>query len=147
MPIPLVDRDQQGQLGLTCPTCRQVTPVPDRGVAGLQSAFHINRFLEIKESLKKPQNPDTASEEVDTSEKEVPTDTNPVKKARLCSDHEGKSLELFCETCEELICLKCALKGSKHHDHCYEELQQAFERYKVETTSLLKPKWKWSRML
>ena len=27
--VPLVDRDQQGQLGLSCPTCRQVTPIPD----------------------------------------------------------------------------------------------------------------------
>ena len=42
--VPLVVRDQQGKLGLTCPTCRQITPVPDRGVAGLTSAFHITRL-------------------------------------------------------------------------------------------------------
>ena len=46
--VPLVVRDEQGELGLTCPTCRQVTPIPAGGVAGLQSAFHINRFLEIR---------------------------------------------------------------------------------------------------
>ena len=45
--VPLGVRDQQGQLGLTCPTCRQVTPIPDRGVSGFQSAFHINHLLEI----------------------------------------------------------------------------------------------------
>ena len=28
--VPLVDRDQQGRLGLFCPTRRQVTPIPDR---------------------------------------------------------------------------------------------------------------------
>ena len=44
--VPLVDRDQWGQLGLTCPACRQVTPVPNRGVAGLQSAFHIKELME-----------------------------------------------------------------------------------------------------
>ena len=95
--VPLVDRDQQGQLGLTCPICRQVTPVPDRGVAGLQSAFHINRFLEIKESLQMPENPAATLEEA------APTDVNPIKKASHCFVHEDKELELYCETCGKLI--------------------------------------------
>ena len=47
--VPLGVRDQQGQLSLTCPTCRQVTPILARGVAGFQSAFHINNLLEILE--------------------------------------------------------------------------------------------------
>ena len=51
--MPLEVRNRQVQLGLTCPTCRQVTPIPYRGVAGLQSAFHINHLLEIRESLLK----------------------------------------------------------------------------------------------
>ena len=38
---------------LACPTCRQVTPIPHRGVASLPSAFYINRFLEIRELLQK----------------------------------------------------------------------------------------------
>ena len=49
----LVVRDQQGQLILTCPICRQDTPVPANGTAGLQPAFHIIPFLEIAEELKK----------------------------------------------------------------------------------------------
>ena len=129
--VPLVDRDQQGQLGLTCPICRQVTPVPDRGVAGLQSAFHINRFLEIKESLQRPENPLATLEEV------ASTDVNPVKKASHCFVHEDKELELYCETCGELICMRCALKGGKHHDHSYEDLGQAFRKYKEEISSSL----------
>ena len=55
--VPLVNQDQQGRLGLSCPTCRQVTPIPDRGVAGLQPAFHINHLLELQESLQKVENP------------------------------------------------------------------------------------------
>ena len=43
--VRLVARDQQGQLSLTCPGCRQATPIPDTGVSGLQSAFHINHLL------------------------------------------------------------------------------------------------------
>ena len=49
----LAVRDQQGQLSLTCPTCRQATPIPANGVTGLQSPFQINRLLEILEQHKK----------------------------------------------------------------------------------------------
>ena len=128
--VPLVDRDQQGQLGLTCPICRHVTPIPGR-VAGLQSAFHINRLLEIKESF---QNPAATPEEAE------PTNVNPVdKKVSHCIVHEGKELELYCETCGELICTWCALKGGKHQTHHYEKLGITFETYRAEITSLLGP--------
>ena len=132
--VPLGVRDQQGQLSLTCPTCRQVTPIPARGVAGLQSAFHINNLLEILEdSARKLENAPA------TPERETPTDLNPVNKASHCFVHEDKELELYCETCGELTCLKCALKGGKHHSHDYEELNVAFEKYKEEITSSLEP--------
>ena len=132
--VPLGVRDQQGQLSLTCPTCRQVTPIPARGVAGLQSAFTINNHLEILEdSAKKLENAPA------TPERATPTDLNPVNKASHCFVHEDKELELYCETCGELICLKCALKDGKHHSHDYEELNVAFEKYKEEITSSLEP--------
>ena len=131
---PLGVRDQQGQLSLTCPTCRQVTPIPVRGVAGLQSAFHINNLLEILEdSTNKLENAPA------TPEGATPTDLNPVNKASHCFVHEGKELELYCETCGELICLKCVTKSGKHHSHDYEELNVAFEKYKEEITSSLEP--------
>ena len=132
--VPLGVRDQQGQLSLTCPTCRQVTPIPARGVAGLQSAFHINNLLEILEdSANKLENAPA------TPEKATPTDLNPVNKASHCFVHEDKELELYCETCGELICYKCVTKCGKHHSHDYEELNVAFEKYKEEITSSLGP--------
>ena len=131
--VPLVEQDQRGRLGLTCPNCRQVTRVPDRGVVGLQSAFHMNRFLEIKESFQNPENPAA------TPQGAIPTDVDVAVKVNHCSVHEGKELELYCETCGELICNKCALKGGKHRDHDYEELEQAFKKYKAQISSLQKP--------
>ena len=132
--VPLGVRDLQGQLSLTCPTCRQATPIPARGVAGLQSAFHINNLLEILEdSSKKLENAPA------TPERATLTDLNPVNKASHCFVHEHRELELYCETCGELICNKCALKGGKHHSHDYEELNVAFEKYKKEITSSLEP--------
>ncbi len=43
----LMIRDQRGQPSLTCPTCRQVTPIPANGAAYLSPAFHISQLLEI----------------------------------------------------------------------------------------------------
>ena len=132
--VPLGIQDQQGQLSLTCPTCRQATPIPARGVAGLQSAFHINTLLEILEdSARKLENAPT------TPERATPTDLNPANKASHCFVHEDKELELYCETCGELICLKCVTKSGKHHGHDYEELNVAFEKYKKEITLSLEP--------
>ena len=132
--VPLGVRDQQGQLSLTCPTCRQDTPIPARGVAGLQLAFHINNLLEILEdSARKLENAPA------TPERATPTHLNPVNKASHCFVHEDKELELYCETCGELICLKCVTKSGKHHGHDYEELNVAFEKYKKEITSSLEP--------
>ena len=128
--MPLVDRDQQGHLGLSCPTCRRVTPISDRGVAGLQPAFHISHLLELHESFQKVEDPAA------TLQGSAPTDVNPVKKARHCFDHDGKELD---ETCGELICWKCIAKGGKHREHDYAELSQAFEKYRQEIVSSLEP--------
>ena len=134
--VPLGVRDQQGQLSLTCPTCRQVTPIPPSGVAGLQSAFHINHLLEIQDSFKNLQNPPANLEwAVGGTGVEKP----PNNASQFCFEHVEKELEFYCETCGELICYKCALKGGKHHSHDYEELNQAFEKYKKEITSSIEP--------
>ena len=134
--VPLGVRDQQGQLSLTCPTCRQVTPIPPSGVAGLQSAFHINHLLEIQDSFKNLQNPPANLEgAVGGTGVENP----PKNAAQFCFEHVEEELKLYCETCGELICYKCTLKGEKHHSHDYEELDQAFENYKEEITLSIEP--------
>ena len=128
--VPLVDRDQQGQLGISCPACRQVTPIPDRGVAGLQPAFHINNLLELRASfLKLAATPEGAAKVPDNLE----------KKFRYCFEHCGVELGLHCETCGELVCAQCVVKGGKHHDHDCAVFERAFEKYKEEITSSLEP--------
>ena len=130
--LPLGVRDQQhGQLSLTCPICRHVTPIPARGVAGLQSAFLMNRLLEIYESVK-----NSASLSLQAHRA---SDWNPTMKTRACFDHADRALELYCETCKELICLRCILRGGEHHTHDYMELKEAFERYQAEMIPSLEP--------
>ena len=136
--VPLVVRDQQGTLGLACPTCRQVTPIPDRGVAGLQSVapFQINRLLEIQDSVKKLKNPSATLE----GAMEGTTINTPSRNVAFhCFEHVEEEMKLYCETCGVLICLQCALKGGKHHGHDCSPLKKAFEKYKKEMASFVEP--------
>ena len=132
--VKLVVRDQQGQLILTCPICRQDTPVSANGTAGLQPAFHIIPFLEIAEELKKVTADPPASAE---RAERVSTSLTPALEV-CCPDH-GKEVELYCKKCEEPICLKCVVTGAKHQGHDCEELNTAFEKYKGEMTASLGP--------
>ena len=135
--VKLVVRDQQGQLILTCPICRHDTPVPANGVAGLQPAFQISHFLEIMEEHKKEAADPPASAEKAERDSVNLTSCNKVKVC--CNEHTEKEVELFCKTCGEPVCVKCAIKGGKHHSHDCEELDKAFERYKIEVTASLEP--------
>ena len=111
----------------------QVTPVPANGVAGLQSAFHINHLLEIQDSFKE------AKDLVPSDSQRSEFDGVTSKNVHRCHVHAGNRQELFCEACGILVCVKCVMKGGKHHDHdCY-PLEDAFERYRTEMTSSLKP--------
>ena len=61
-----------------------------------------------------------------------------LKKVTLyCSLHKSKELELYCETCEELICHNCTVK--KHKDHQYDLVGDIFEKHRAEITASLKP--------
>ena len=62
----------------------------------------------------------------------------PPKKVTLyCSLHEGMKLDLYCETCGELICLHCTVK--KHKNHQYDLVGDTFEGHKAEITASLEP--------
>ena len=132
----LVFRDEQGQLVLSCPNCRHITPIPANGVAGLQPAFLINQLLDITEDLKREKDAPASAERADSRSASLPP---PQEVSTFCSEHVKEELKLYCETCGELICLHCALKTGKHHNHDYTLIEEAFETYKKEIGSLLEP--------
>ena len=100
--------------GLPCPTCHQVTPIPPEGVPGLQPAFRTNHLLEILQEHKK------------------------VKQDILyCPQHHNRELELYCETCEELICLQRTIQ--QHNGQQYNLIGEVFEKHKQEIISSLNP--------
>ena len=111
----LVDRDQQGQLILTCPNCRHITPVPANGVhAGLQPAFQTNHLLDILKEHKKA--------------KEV---------AFYCADHQDREVELYCEICKQLICVQCV--ATEHTGHTCKLLKDVLEKCKGDIKDSLTP--------
>ena len=135
--VRLVIRDQQGQLVLTCPTCRQVTAIPANGVTGLQSAFQVKELLEVLEEHKKHK--DTTNQEPEVAKSDMTKSVSSKKVTPYCLVHDNKELELYCETCEELICFHCSLPGQKHHSHKYDLISVCYEKYKVEMTPSLQP--------
>ena len=52
----------------------------------------------------------------------------PIQKVLQCSKHPTKELDLYCETCKEVICRDCILKV--HRDHLYDLATDVFPQQK-----------------
>ena len=61
----------------------------------------------------------------------------PVQKVLQCSKHLAKELDLYCETCKEVICRDCILKV--HRDHQYDLATDAFPQQKNVLISSVEP--------
>ena len=70
---------------LTCPNCRQKTLLPPAGVSGLQTNFHIEHLLEIRDMLLKA--------------KEL--------QKTQCEKCEQSLATGFCHSCGQFVCSKC----------------------------------------
>ena len=61
----------------------------------------------------------------------------PKKKVMFCSKHPTKELDLYCETCEELVCCDCTVRI--HRDHQYDLVTDAFQKHKDVLVTSLQP--------
>ena len=61
----------------------------------------------------------------------------PVKTVLQCSKHPVKETDLFCETCEEMICQHCIVRV--HRDHQYDLATDAFSKHKNVIVASLQP--------
>ena len=164
-------QEAQGQT-VRCPSCRQLTTLPQTGIPGLQGAFHVHHLFDIQDTLRKVNKANcdkcktqeatvycricgfvcdrckkchqffeelTSHEIVSLNELtgELTSVVPPQKKVLLCPRHEGKQLELFCETCSELVCHNCTTKI--HKGHSCDVVSDTFEAHKAEILSSLKP--------
>ena len=102
-----------------CPICREAVDLGEEGASSLRKAFHINNLLEIDEILRK-------------------TPTNEPNSDPSCPKHPNEPLTIFCETCEELICYKCAYADT-HKLHRTDLADNCFEKHKQQIRDCLKP--------
>ena len=108
---------EQGKLVVKCPCCREPTQLSEKGTSTLPVAFHINNLLEIDEMFKK-----------------IPA--REPHTGQMCTKHD-RSLDLFCETCDEFICFICG--KDSHQQHQYDCAGKVFEKNVCEIKSCLKP--------
>ena len=102
---------------LTCPTCRHIVPLSERGVAGLQSNFHIDHLFEIQDAFNKA---------------EDDNDTN-------CGSCENGKATGYCNDCGDFLCDECQaahkrVKLSRNHKLI------SLDELKAQVTSLVPPK-------
>ena len=102
---------------LTCPTCRHIVPLSERGVAGLQSDFHIDHLFEIQDAFNK------ADDDNDTN----------------CGNCEDGKATGYCNDCGDFLCDKCQaahkiVKLSRNHKLI------SLDELKAQVTSLVPPK-------
>ncbi len=102
---------------LTCPTCRHIVPLSERGVAGLQSDFHIDHLFEIQDAFNKAE---------DNNDKN-------------CGSCENGRATGYCNDCGDFLCDRCQtahkfVKLSKNHKLI------SLDELKAQVTSLVPPK-------
>ena len=61
----------------------------------------------------------------------------PKKTTMYCPQHPTKELDLYCETCDELICRDCIVRV--HRDHQYDLTTDAFPKHRDTIVSQLQP--------
>ena len=128
---------KEGAPSLTCPICREVTPLPAKGVTGLQPAFNICPLLEtykkLQSSIESP-----ATDKGHEPVRSTAGQPSRVLVSRRCLEHV-EELNIYCETCEEVVCVSCISEGGKHHYHKRVLLKKALEKQREDILSSLEP--------
>ena len=104
-------------LSLQCPSCRHSTKLPPKGVAGLQSDFHVEHLFEIRDAFEKAKQP---------------------QKTR-CEKCEDDNATGFCRDCGEFICDACTTVHRKWKQFKSHEII-SLEEVQTEATNLVLPK-------
>ena len=75
--------------------------------------------------------------DLDTLTGDVTTLVPPLKKTLFCSKHQETKADLYCETCDELICRDCIVRV--HRDHQYDLVPESFAKQEKVIVDSLKP--------
>ena len=114
----LVKQDHQGTSSLCCPICRYLVTLSERGVAGLQSNFHIDHLVEIREFLDKAQETTRAQ----------------------CEKCTKALAEGFCRDCQKLVCTKCTEEHSLCEDFAdHKIVSESLTQATAEASKMISP--------
>ena len=102
---------------LTCPTCRHIVPLSEKGVDGLQSDFHIDHLFEIRDAF---------------SQAPEPAKTQ-------CGSCEDGAATGYCRDCRDFLCDDCQaahkkMKKLKGH------ILLTLEEYQSQSIDIVPPK-------
>ena len=128
-------KSPEGRYSLKCPMCQRPAYLPEDGIAGFPTAFHIANFMEVRKELSKL----TDTHKMASVSAVAVTDShlNPVKHPSLeCSKHD-KNLNVYCHTCDQLICHECTFHNHKGHKHDPISDGTVFAKYQQEVESSL----------
>ena len=113
--LPLDKKSGRETYYLSCPTCRHHAELPEGGAKTFSAAFHLNNLKEVYYSLQ---------------------DKAPDPQLLKCFDHDNP-LDIFCESCENAICLKCAVLNHRHHQ--YESVEDCYPKHRQSLDESLNP--------
>lgn len=105
-----------------CSACRQGTRLPEGGVDKIEAAFTVNKLFDTRDKLLETVKAEEANKGTSTGEE-------------MCKLHPDRPRELWCETCETLICFQCSLKGEKHCSHHFYLASKLVDQMKQEMTA------------
>ena len=97
--------------------------------------FVCSKCTELHQTWKEFSTHQIAS--LDVVQKEAANLVPPKKKVMYCPKHPEKMLEIYCETCGELICNHCTIR--LHQGHKYDVVTDTFPKHKEEIVSSLQP--------
>jgi len=97
--------------------------------------FVCNKCTELHQTWKEFSTHQIAS--LSDIQKEAANLVPPTRKVMYCLKHPEKSLEIYCETCGELICNHCTIR--LHQGHNYDVVTDTFPKHKEEIVSSLQP--------
>lgn len=110
----------------SCPNCDMVQPGQENDEEQAEES--------IPEDTDVVNNP---SSELITGDPSPPAEKKPKLSKKPgsedCLRHEGKSLELYCLTCERRVCTECLVNGRDHKRHTIDSLSEIY-REKLEVT-------------
>ena len=113
-----------------CPECEESIPVPKEGVSAFRLNHDLSKLLDVlatvritEGTMKNDASTETEPNSTSFGEANVTTGVDP-----FCNIHPQKDTVMYCEGCEEAVCLACI--GGQHKGHDIIELKEAAQECK-----------------